>query len=162
MSASGVEGLEIHAAHADVRVGSYGPVHLVAYHSTPSVTNLRTSDRLHRTLRQRYPGRTAVLSWVAAGLKMPDKEVRDFASGLFRDVARDIRCSATVIAGEGFWASAARSVLTGIQILSRSPCPNRAFGKIDEAAVWMMQWITDEPDIEAAPLALAMETLVHG
>jgi hypothetical protein len=162
MSASGVERLEVHAAHADIRVGNYGPVHLVAYHGTPTVTTLRTSERYHRLLRGRFPRGTAILSWVAGGLKMPDKDVRDVGSELFKAVAPQIWCSATVIPGEGFWASAARSVLTGIQILSRSPCPDRAFGKIDEAVAWMMPYLTGAPDVEARALTEVMGALVHG
>jgi hypothetical protein len=161
MSASSVHGLEIHATLAGLRVGSYGPVHLVAYHDTPSIATLRASDRLHGALRKRYPGNTAILTWIAAGLKLPEKEVREVASDLFRRVAREIRCSATVVAGEGFWASAARSVLTGIQILSRTPCPARAFGRVGEASAWLVPHLVDPSGIAAGELANAMGVLVR-
>lgn len=155
------DGLEIHATQSGVRVGSYRLVHLVAYHATPTSTTLQLSDRYHRILRERFPGRTGILSWIAPSLGMPDKEVRALGADLFKVVAREIRCSATVIAGEGFWASTARSVLTGIHLLSRQPCPNRAFAKVDEAAQWMAGYFDPASEVEVDGLTAAMSSLIR-
>lgn len=159
MGPGAADGVEIHVAQAGMRVGNYRLVHLVAYHDTPTAAGLRLSERYHRVLRDRFPERTAIMSWIAPGLKMPDREIRALGAELFKGVAREIRCAATVIVGEGFWASAARSVLTGIQLLSRSPCPNRAFAETDEAAAWIVGHLDAGAEVDSGGLVRAMEEL---
>jgi hypothetical protein len=160
MGAPSPEGLLVYATLPGVSVGSYRFVHVVAYHETPTLTAIRISDRYHRVLRQRFPKRTALLSWVAPALSVPSQEVRKFGADMFRAVAPEIQCSATVITGGGFWASTARSVLAGIQLLSRSACPNRTFGEVDEACNWMTSTF-DTTDFDPAELAMAMQHLTE-
>ncbi|MBC7170806.1 MAG: hypothetical protein H5U40_00175, partial [Polyangiaceae bacterium] len=47
------------------------------------------------------------------------------------------RAAATVIVGDGFWASAMRSTLTALTLVVRPPCPQRTFADIGEALGWL-------------------------
>ena len=129
--------LVLRAEDAVVRIGSFGPVHIVVYVDTPTLEALRVSHRYHRALMRERDEPTSLLSVIPAGLPIPSSDVRKAGTDLLAEVQPHICCMATVVEGTGFWASAIRSVLTGIQLVVRSPKPNRAFARIEEAAAYI-------------------------
>jgi hypothetical protein len=129
--------LVVRAGDAAVRIGSFGPVHIVIYVDTPTLDGLRLSHRQHLSLMAERSEPTSLLSVISAGLPLPPSSVRKLGAQLLAEVQSRISCMATVVEGSGFWASAIRSVLTGIQLVVRSPKPNRAFATIDDAAAYI-------------------------
>jgi hypothetical protein len=146
--------LTIHVDLESMRIASFGPVHVVCYFATPTVQGLRTSHACHRKLIAHEKVPTSVLSIVDGTFALPDSEVRELGSSLFKEVATSMRCSANVVLGSGFRVAALRSVLAGIYLVSRSPCPTKAFADIASAA----HWVADMHDgaIDARALATAV------
>jgi hypothetical protein len=62
------------------------------------------------------------------------------ASVIFSDLGRRAYYVATIIEGDGFWASAARSVMTAISIVAHRPCPLRIFRHAADAAEWQTRF----------------------
>jgi hypothetical protein len=65
------------------------------------------------------------------------EEAREATVALVREMTPFMRCSAVVFDRGGFAASALRSLVTTINLLSRQPYPSRVFGDLDAALEWM-------------------------
>jgi len=57
--------------------------------------------------------------------------------------------TATVILATDLVGSMQRSVLTGLQLITRPPHPTKVFPKIDEAILWLAPYITEACGIDA-------------
>lgn len=124
-----------------------GNVHLSLYLTTPTVSLLDVDQRHHEALAKQVGG-TVVLTVARHGLALPDDGARRRAAELVRHNATFVRRSASVIEGDGFWASAARSAVTAVFVFARQPYPSRVFGLVDEAAAWL------QPDATASREAI--------
>jgi hypothetical protein len=147
--------LTIHVDLEAMRIASFGRVHVVCYFATPTLQGLRTSHACHRKLIAQEKSPTSVLSIVEGSFTLPEAEVRELGTSLFKEVAPTMRCSANVVLGSGFRVAALRSVLAGIYLVSRSPCPTKAFADIAEAAHWVAGM--HEGTVDADALANAVE-----
>lgn len=141
-----------------VRVGRWRTVHLTLYRGSPRIPDIQASAAAHDRLRATYPGKTAVLVYGEKGGGMPDSETRAYISELQKEVAPQTRCAATVLQAEGFWASAAYSVLVGVGLFIRPGCPTKFFKDLDVAANWVIEHL-DDPDARPQDLAAAVEAL---
>jgi hypothetical protein len=97
-------------------------------------------QRLHRITEQRrkqHPQGLSVIHIVKGDLVLPDQETRDAFVRLMRDSDTALAAVAVVIGGGGFWASALRSVITGMRVLARSAFEMRLHGNIDEVLKWL-------------------------
>jgi hypothetical protein len=65
------------------------------------------------------------------------KEAREATLALAREMAPFMRCSAVVFDRGGFAASAIRSLVTTINLLSRQPFPSHVFGDLDAGLEWI-------------------------
>ena len=70
------------------------------------------------------------------GAEMPASAERSVLTEVGRAMPDSTRGCAFVFAGTGFKASAARSVLTGMQLLAKRPYPVKFFGTVEQAAAW--------------------------
>jgi hypothetical protein len=144
-----------------VRSGAWRTVHIAVYRSTPTLEDMRANSAAHAALRDRYPDRTAVLTFVERVSRMPDSDVRNHISNAQKEAAPHTRCAATVLGGEGFWVSAAHSVLTGVGLLMRPECPTKIFKNLEEAAPWVVDHL-DDPEARPQDLVAAVEALRRG
>ena len=74
---------------------------------------------------------------IEEGVPIPDSPIRRAVSSTMDNNSEFAERSANVIAGEGFWAAAARAVLTGIITVTRSPTPRKTFKHAQEALAWL-------------------------
>jgi hypothetical protein len=65
---------------------------------------------------------------------------RRMTGAMLADLGRHAYYVASVIEGDGFWASTARSVMTAISIVAHRPCPLRIFRHVAEAADWQTRF----------------------
>jgi hypothetical protein len=110
-------------------------------------------------LGRKHPGGIVAFSIANGGVKLPDEDVRVAAAREMDRVRRLNRCAATVIEGTGFWAGAARSVVTAINLLGRPGFPTRVFGDVRTAAEWA-QAFADPSDGAAEAITTAVAALV--
>ncbi len=57
--------------------------------------------------------------------------------------------SATVVLATDLVGSMQRSVLTGLQLITRPPHPTKVFPKVDEAVLWLAPYLADACGIDA-------------
>jgi hypothetical protein len=101
------------------------------------------------------------LTWVlpAAGYHM-DGDARQAASDVTRSFASSIRAQATLIPGTGFQAATVRSIVAGLDFMTRSASPKKVFGELGPAVTWCLSHVpgrkprSDEGSIGAALLAM--------
>jgi hypothetical protein len=93
----------------------------------------------HRKLYDKYPDRVLSLSVVPAGVNLPDSELRKESGRVVKMLAPRTQVIVVVLEGEGFWASAARSALTGIQLLAPGSHPMKVVRSVSEGCRLMAQ-----------------------
>ena len=97
---------------------------------------LDAAHRVGRALGRRYPGAVGSLTVTSPSIEIPPEPLRRLAATYTRDSNEWVRAGATVIAGDGFKASVARSVLTAMTIFARHP-PRRVFDDSSRALDWL-------------------------
>lgn len=91
---------------------------------------------------------------IAAGLPLANAEAREALSGLMQKHDRHLACGGTVLDGTGFWASATRSVIMSLQLLTPSSIAMRTCASDAELAAWMLK-----PHAQRTGVALEQQAL---
>ncbi len=87
-------------------------------------------------LVSRHRGGIVVLNVIDHGLPMPTTEVRKRASAVLAATGEHVLCTATIVRGDGFWASAGRAMVATITLFSRARHPHKVFATPTEGATW--------------------------
>ena len=82
-------------------------------------------------------GKAAVLTIIAANAPLPSADARTGLVNIFGESANAVVCSAVIMEGSGFRASAVRSVATGIGLIAHQPFPHRIFSNVSTALAWV-------------------------
>jgi hypothetical protein len=102
----------------------------------------RMSAEVHRLRKQGARG-TALIHLVRSLDRKPpppDPETREAYLRMMRDKNTPVRCSAVIMTDSGFTAALARSVLTGLMLITRPAYSTKVFSSEREAC----EWIVDE------------------
>lgn len=113
----------------------------------------------HPVAISQRPSGVSVVVHVHGLSSLPSASVRAHASTAAQRYAHEVRSHVTAIEAEGFLASAARSVVTGIMLLARQPYPQRVCATLDEAARFTCESIAP-PAPTPGQLVAAMHLLV--
>jgi hypothetical protein len=84
-----------------------------------------------------HPAGVSVVHIIAKGPPLPEPEVRERFSKLLGKNPKTLACVGVVLEGRGFWASAIRSFLLGLRIVSPRSVQMQAFSTTREVATWM-------------------------
>lgn len=136
-------------------IAEWRNVLLTRWRATPTVEALEVSRVASHDLVSRNKGGLVVFNVIRHGLTLPPQEVRHKASAVLGETGGHVLCTATIIEGEGFWASAARAMLATITLMSRAPHPHRVFGTVLDAAQWSNRWVIGDDASPAALTAIA-------
>jgi hypothetical protein len=110
-----------------------------------------TLDALEATLRAHeealYAEPRGVCSIMVADptSRLPPEEVREASATVTRKTKATVRASATIMLGEGFWASAVRGYLATLQLMSPSGYPKKIFRYEDEGVDWTIKCAEASP-----------------
>lgn len=126
----------IFAEGAGFRIVQWRNVFLSHWSAPVSLEGLTASQEGSFDLATRHD-KVMVLNVVEYGLQIPAPEVRRKASSVLAATAGHVSAAATVLPGEGFWASAARAAVATITLLSRVGHPHRVFATTSDAARWV-------------------------
>lgn len=118
------------------RVVQWRNVFLTHWSAPVSLEGLQASEEGSFDLASRHDT-VMVLNVVEYGLEIPSQEVRRKASSVVGATAGHVSAAATVLPGEGFWASAARAAVATITLLSRASHAHRVFATTSDAARWV-------------------------
>jgi hypothetical protein len=134
--------------------------------TSPTAETIDTMAREVYRLRKEGARGTALVHLVRSLQRKPpppDAETREAYLRMMRDKDTPVRCSAVVMTDSGFTAALARSVLTGLMLVTRPTYSTKVFSSEREAC----DWICDElGQIEAscgpvAELMAALQELSH-
>jgi hypothetical protein len=89
---------------------------------------------------QREPAGFPTLTWIlpAAGINLP-ADARKAAAEITAAFDAHNRGRATIIEGTGFGAAAIRSIIAGIDMVSRTTQPGQVFAAVPEAVAWCVR-----------------------
>ena len=116
-----------------------GNLLLLCWFGEVTRSSLEQARQAHVHALQSGATRLYVLAFVESDTALPSSEVRSQSAAVDRLGALDVDAHAAVLPGEGFWVSAARSVLGAVFFLSRSQYPRRVFATATAAAVWLSE-----------------------
>jgi len=97
-----------------------------------------------------YPEGIGFMLWLYDTAALPDGAGRSRGNEMFKDIGPKLQGFAAVVEGRGFWASAARSVLTGFSIVSRGGYSMKTFAAAHEAGDWLADRLV--PTVSASEL----------
>lgn len=120
----------------DVFVATFGPILITYVRGPVDMAYLAAAHRAGRALGAATPGGIGSLTLIPSAMPIPEGAVREQASRNTREANAWVAAGATVIAGEGFVASAKRSVLTAMTLFSGGP-PRRVFDEPIAAIDWL-------------------------
>ncbi len=139
----------------EIAIAGAGPFFVVQFRMAITSQALSELEGAHEARRKTAPRGLAMLSLVDAGVPLPSDDMKMACARSFRRLSTHNACSATVIAGVGFWASAARSTLTALTLLARPACPSKTFGDVASALAWM-EFVAPEDVADARSIAPAI------
>jgi len=94
---------------------------IILWHGKPTVAAAEELTRVSQHRRAKFPHGISAVHLVPATFELPDGPTRDTFAKLLRDGDGEGKLAVVcvLIRGGGFWASAMRSLLTGLRVLSR-------------------------------------------
>lgn len=161
MRASG-GGAEIeHLGRTDgVIFGACGGIWVMTVFAQPGRADMLAARAALQAMADRHRQGFPTLTWIlpTAGYQM-DSDARQTASEVTKAFERSIRAQATLITGEGFQAATVRSIVAGLDFITRSASPKKTFAELPAAVTWCLghvpgRAVRDGGAISAALLAL--------
>lgn len=146
-----------------LRVLDRGPGYLFAAHHNVLIASWTAQgtrpliDALGRALGvfvAEHPEGISSIHLIAAGLPLANAEAREGLSALMKLHNGALACAGTVLDGTGFWASATRSVIMGLQLMTPSSFAMRTCATDAELAGWMLK-----PHADRTGVALEQQAL---
>lgn len=135
-------------------MGRYEGVLICVWRQPPTLAALEAVRVAFIAMSEDHPNGVGLFGVAEEGMPTIGALERRIVSDLFADLGRRALFVASVVEGDGFWASTARSVMTAIGIVARRPCPLKLFRHAAEAAEWQSRFPTGAA---AAPLTEAVE-----
>lgn len=127
---------QIHYEHDGIRIGSFRNVALVHWGSHATVDAVRALSVCSADLLKRYE-RISVAQVIPDNVGVPTEQARAMLLKLADAGAGRIACIAYVLAGDGFWASAMRSLVTNSSWVGQRSFVPRICATLQEAATWL-------------------------
>lgn len=150
--------LSVRWANEHAVLAQRNQVFVVNYRGPISPQVMDATESVQRVILSEHGRTCLMLSIVENGLPLPDEAARQTIIGHFRRVSEQNTAFATALLGDGFWAGAARSILSGFSLVVRAACPNGTFADIP-AATRFLATHAGGAIIDAATLANDVDAL---
>jgi hypothetical protein len=132
----GALGLDVVHVDEVVAIARWKTIHLTNFRSKIRAESVLRAIQDFEKLAKAHPGeRLGTVMVIEPNLPLPDPDLRSIAIEANRKLHAYEPYSAAALLGEGFWVSAARSVLTAILIAARRQ--TYAAGSIEQACNWV-------------------------
>jgi hypothetical protein len=138
-----------------VRVFELANITIVVWHGQPIEAAVECLARTTERRRRQYPEGLSVIHLVKGDITLPDAETRQAFVRLMKSSNDVLACVAVVVGGTGFWASTARSLITGMRVLARGAFDMRLHGTIHEVVGWLPAKHAEKTGFVIAPAQLA-------
>lgn len=123
-----------------LRVASRGNLFVNVWSGALTVARLDALHRCECELRKRHPEGFAIASVVASmptELLKLEEPARKRADAISKEMTPHTVALADVVLGGGFWAAAVRSIMVGVNLVTRPAYPKRSFDTLGTAAAWL-------------------------
>lgn len=117
-------------------VGSWANITLTRWVGRGTAPAVERVGRVGDEVRTQYPAGTSAIHLIAEGAGMPTPEAREGLIKLMNRKTDRLGCVAVVVGGSGFWASAIRSLITGMRAVSSRAYELKLAGSIEEVVAW--------------------------
>jgi hypothetical protein len=149
--------LRIHHASANLCVGSLDGFTLMRTFGRATAEDLRAMLKAHRAALAHRPQGVGSMVIMDPATSIPEEGARRVAVELASKMTEQVAASATIVLGEGFWASAMRGVLTTTLLLAKfRQHPNRVFGDELEGLEWVITALNEPVELYRQPLLDAL------
>ena len=102
-----------------VSLHGFENITIVVWYGKPTLAAAQLLARVSQRRRAEFTNGISAVHLVQGVFEMPDAPTRDTFVKLLRDGGSKLAVVCVVIRGGGFWASAMRSLVTGLRVLSR-------------------------------------------
>lgn len=130
------EQVTVSFATEELAVARCGMVNITLIRGAISAEFLDASMREGRAMSRRYPDGIASLTLLVAGVPIPNEALRTQSAKAAKESQAWLRAGASVVGGDGFGASVARSFLTAVTLFTSGP-PRRTFSEPSAALTWL-------------------------
>lgn len=136
---------------------SYGNVAIVFSSEEPDSTYMERNALAMTRLSRNYAAGLGALVMIPESARPPSEASRDALRAGYNAIKRHMRGLVLVIEGEGFAASAKRSVATLLGLVAPLPFPMKVAGGLEEAADQLIKMLRAalDPQLNAPLLAAA-------
>jgi hypothetical protein len=150
-------------SETSLQVLDRGPGYLFAAHRNVFIASWTAQgtrpliDALGRVLGAfiaQHPEGISNIHLIAAGLPLANTEAREGLSALMKRHGGALACAGTVLDGTGFWASATRSVIMSLQLMTPSSFAMRTCATDGELASWIFKPHADRTGVVIEQQAL--------
>ncbi len=136
----------------DFRLARNGSLLVAFFNGATTVADLDALGKHQQALAKEL-GHLSMISLVPSGgaAKVSD-EVKAKSVEIVRAVGPQMVASATVLLGKGLGATVIRAFMTGFNLLSKSPAPQKTFADAAEALAWLKAAPKQTKDVQALEL----------
>jgi hypothetical protein len=129
-----------------IRVFSSGPLLVVDYVTAGTVESLEDTFKHQQALIASH-GKISTLQIVTGAVGKIDDAVKKKAAEMTKAMENKVFGSAIVIPGTSLSAMMIRTVVTGINMVSKSSTPQKCYGTVAEALTWLQSFPGQSPEV---------------
>jgi len=127
------------ATTTDATFGTCGDVFVAIWRKNTTMLALQQLNELFDNFRTTHRAGCWLVTIVEEKASLPGAAERDAVAAWMAGIADVVKCSALSFEGTGFRAAAVRSVLTGLNVVSRQPFPHQVFGNVTAAVKFLFE-----------------------
>jgi hypothetical protein len=120
-----------------VSLYGYENITIIVWHAKPTLAAAQHLARVSQRRRAEFAHGISAVHLVQATFEMPDGPTRDEFVRLLRDGGGKLAVLCLIVGEGGFWASALRSLITGLRVLSRGSFDIGLHTDISEAVEYL-------------------------
>jgi hypothetical protein len=138
-----------------VSLYGYENMTIIVWHAKPTVLAVQKLARVSQRRRAEFEHGISVVHLVPKVFEMPDPAARDAFLKVLRDGGGKLAVLCIIVASGGFWASALRSLVTGLRVLSRESFDLGLYTDIREAVDYLLPRHFAKTGVAVSPEPLA-------
>ncbi|HET8936067.1 MAG TPA: hypothetical protein VFN67_21620 [Polyangiales bacterium] len=111
---------------------------IIVWHAKPTLAAAQHLSRVSIRRRVEFENGISVIHLVQGTFEMPDASTRDAFAKLLRDGGGKLAVLCVIVGTGGFWASALRSLITGLRVVSRGTFDSGLYKDVREAVDYLV------------------------
>lgn len=120
-----------------VSILGHGNLTIIVWHSKPGADAVERLRQVSERRRRQHPHGVSAVHLIKGHFELPDSATRDVFVRLIKEGEGTLAAVAVVIPAAGFWASAVRSLITGLRVLSRGTFDMGLHNTVDDVVKWL-------------------------